>query len=87
MATQKSPQEKTVSKSRDKSAKFRELAVKRTNAAIAKIAKVGALADRRSYTYTADESAKVLAALETAVAGARKRYENAGSAADAGFSL
>lgn len=80
-----SPQEKKVKQSRDKAAKFKELATKRTNKALRSIEGIGALSNRNSYTYDDAQVQKVFAALDSAVTAAKKAFESKG--ATSGFTL
>lgn len=80
-----SPQEKKVKQSRDKAAKFKELATKRTNKALRSIEGLGALSNRNSYTYDDAQVAKIFAALDSAVAAAKNAFELKGAAS--GFTL
>jgi len=82
-----SDQEKKAANSAKKIARFQKLGVKRMTNTLKQIDRVGALADRRSYTYSDEQSAKIVAALETAVASVRARFENAGKVAASGFTL
>lgn len=79
------PQEKKLRKSRDKAAKFVELATKRTNKALRAIEGIGALSNRNSYTYDDAQVAKIFAALESTVAAAKKAFESKGAVS--GFTL
>lgn len=80
-----SPQEKKVKQSRDKAAKFKELANKRTNKALRSIEGLGALSNRNSYTFDDTQVAKIFAALQTTLDAAKKKYSDTGSGG--GFSL
>jgi hypothetical protein len=83
----KSPTEKKLDRSAQKSANFVKLVQKRTSKALKAIDSVGNLSNRNSYTYTDDQVAKVFAALENAVAVAKKRFDKTAPAAVAGFTL
>ena len=83
--SKQSPQEKKVKQSRDKAAKFKELANKRTNKALRSIEGIGALSNRNSYTYDDAQVSKIFAALEAQVAAAKKAFESKGAAS--GFTL
>lgn len=62
-----SPQEKKVKKSRDKAAKFVELATRRVNKALRAIEGIAALSNRNLYTYDEAQVAKIFTALHNAI--------------------
>jgi len=57
-----------------KAAKFRELAVSRTEKALTAIALIGGLSARANYEYTADQVEKIGAALNAEVAKVGQRF-------------
>lgn len=59
---------------RDRRAKFVELAEKRVNRAIRQIRLVGNLANRSSYEYTQKDVGKILRALQSELDGVKARF-------------
>lgn len=67
---------------RDKRAKFIELANKRVNRAIKDLRLVGNLANANNYAYTDDQVKKILNALKKELENVRKNFEGAGNRTD-----
>lgn len=80
-----SPQERKVKQSRDKAAKFIELATKRVNKALRAIEGIAALSNRNSYTYDDAQVAKIFTALHNAINEADASFKAKGSSSK--FSL
>ena len=72
---------------RDKRAKFRTLAEKRTNNALQAIARVGNLSNRQIYDYEDKEVRKIIKALRDAVASVEDRFATPRQRANGGFKL
>lgn len=70
----KSPQERTVDRSKAKIAKFEKLAPKRMTRALKSIEVVGNLANRNSYTYTTEQATQIVTALAEAVKAISAKY-------------
>lgn len=81
-----SAQEKKVFISKERGEKFVKLAPKFVNRALAALNKVGTLTRRGSYTYTAEQSAKIVTALRAKVDSIEKSF-GAGGAQSEGFEL
>lgn len=58
----------------DKNERFRRLAEKRTNKIIDTLKLLGNCANRGNYTYTAEEVARIFAAIEKNVADTKKKF-------------
>jgi len=87
MASKKSPQEKTIDRSAQKIAKFKELAVKRTNKAIHAIAGLANLSNRNSYTYDAAQVKKITDALQSEVDAVASAFKTPDAKKAGGFDL
>lgn len=73
--------------SRDKRAKFVELATNRVNRAIKDLRLVGNLANRSSYDYTDDDAKKILRALQRELDDLKLRFKGVEESDDHLFSL
>lgn len=65
----------TETPTRDKAAKFQELAVKRVSAAIQKVRLIGNLSSRAGYDYTPEQVEKIKKALSEAVRETMDRFQ------------
>lgn len=81
-----SAQEKKLYISKERGEKFVKLAPKFVNRALASLNKVGTLTRRGSYTYTAEQSAKIVTALRAKVDAIEKSF-GVGGAQSEGFEL
>lgn len=86
-AKAQSPQEKTVKKSRDKSAAFVKLATKRVNRALTALDSIAALSNRRSYTYDAAQIERIDKALTDRMLKLLNAFKQADSGSNSGFTL
>lgn len=86
-SAQKSPQEKTMERSAQKSAKFKELAVKRTNKALKAISGIENLSNRNSYTYDDLQVKKITTALQAAVDAVVNSFKTPDAKRTGGFDL
>ena len=73
--------------SRDKRAKFVELAQSRVNRAISDIRLVGNLANRTNYEFDAEDSKKIVRALQREVDALKARFDDNGGSQNAEFKL
>ena len=71
---------------RDRQQAFRRLAEKRVNKTIKDIRSIGKLADRSNYTYTEDQSEKIINVLDQALEEVKGQFERRGEP-DFNFSL
>ena len=67
--------------------KFVELAQKRVVKAIKSIRLVGNLSNKSNYSYSPQDAAKIVKALEEEVKMLRKRFESGSTSADVEFTL
>lgn len=77
-----SDQEKRVAAAKARAERFRSLIVKRMNRALKSLDAVAALSNRASYAYEAEHVTKIVTALESRVAGVKKRYESGATSSD-----
>ena len=73
--------------SRDKAAKFVDLANKRVNRAIKDIQLVGNLANRQNYEFTDDQARKIVKALQQELDAIRHSFLVAGESSKSDFRL
>lgn len=73
--------------SRDKVAKFGELANKRVNRVIKNIRLVGNLANKRNYHYSEEQARKIIKAIQKEVDTLKQSFENADSKGENDFRL
>lgn len=73
--------------SRDKRAKFVELAQSRVNRAINDIRLIGNLANRTNYEFDGEDAKKIVRALQKEVDGLKAKFNDTGGAASAEFKL
>lgn len=73
--------------SRDKRAKFVELAQSRVNRAIGDIRLIGNLANRTNYEFDAEDAKKIVRALQKEVDALKTRFNDNGGSQNAEFKL
>lgn len=73
--------------SRDKSAKFVELANKRVSRAIKSLKLVANLANRQNYEFTDEQAKKIIKALQKELDLVKQSFQNADSDGNAEFKL
>ena len=73
-----------MSKNRDK---FIELAEKRVTKAIKDLRLIGNLANKTNYSYTEDDSKKIISALDNELKNIRRKFESTSSDEDVVFKL
>jgi hypothetical protein len=73
--------------SRDKAAKFIELANKRVNKAIKDLKLVGNLANKKNYEYTEEQAKKIVKALQKEIETIKRNFQNAESVKYNDFNL
>lgn len=73
--------------SRDKRAKFVELAQSRVNRAISDIRLIGNLANRTNYEFNDQDAKKIIRALQKEVDGLKAKFSDNGGPASAEFKL
>ena len=73
--------------SRDKRAKFVELANNRVNRALKDIRLIGNLSNRSAYEYTEEDVRKIVRALQREIETARSRFMGPGGGGEGEFSL
>jgi hypothetical protein len=83
----KSPQEANKDRAVHKVAKFKELAVKRTNRALKAMAGIANLSNRSSYTYDDGQVVKILSALKGQLAAVEASFKTPEAKKEGGFDL
>ncbi len=85
----KNSEAKRVAKrmSRDKSAKFIELATSRVNRTLKELALVGNLSNRSNYQYTDDQAKKIIRALQVGLEQVKLRFASGGTLNQSNFEL
>lgn len=73
--------------SRDKRAKFVELATNRVNRALKELALVGNLANRSNYEYSDDQAKKIIRALQVGLDQVKSRFSTGGAQNHSNFEL
>jgi len=73
--------------SRDKAAKFIELANKRVNKALKDLKLVGNLTNKRNYDYTEEQAKKIIKALQKEIDNIKQGFQNANSFGNSDFKL
>lgn len=73
--------------SRDKRAKFVELAQNRVNKAISHIRLVGNLANRANYDFDEDDAKKIIRALQKEIDGVKSKFNDASGSDSSEFTL
>ena len=73
--------------SRDKSAKFVELATSRVNRSLKELALVGNLANRSNYQYTDEQAKKIIRALQVGLEQVKSRFSSGGALNQSNFEL
>lgn len=85
---EKSAQEKKAERAKKRVLNFIKIGNKRVNKVINSLELVGALSNRRSYTYDAAQVEKIFKALQSAMDSAKNKFEaSADGKAAAGFEL
>ena len=73
--------------SRDKSAKFVELATSRVNRSLKELALVGNLANRSNYQYSDEQAKKIIRALQAGLEQVKSRFSSGGALNQSNFKL
>lgn len=73
--------------SRDKSAKFVELATSRVNRTLKDLALIGNLANRSNYQYSDDQAKKIIRALQGGLEQVKSRFSSGGALNQSNFEL
>lgn len=73
--------------SRDKAAKFVELANKRVNKALKDIQLIGNLANRQNYDFTDEQARKIIRALQQEIDAVKHSFQNVDDAGRKHFTL
>lgn len=87
IASAKSNLEEVIMVTRNKGAKFIELANKRVNKAIKDIQLVGNLANRTNYEFTDEQAGKIIRALQQEVDQVKQSFKNTEEAGRSEFKL
>jgi hypothetical protein len=69
-------EEESLAKEEAKWEKFRQLATNRVNNALKAISLIGKLSNKRAYSYTKEEAAKICQALDEAVDTVRQQFSD-----------
>lgn len=73
--------------SRDKRAKFVELANNRVNRTLKELALIGNLANKRNYEYSDEQARKIVRALQAGLDQVKSRFSSGGTLNESNFEL